>query len=397
MTLTIPNFLSNQLKKDYNEILELLIKKDYNFEEIPSNATAKYDEGEAFSLAHPIQGMLKYHGFANSQKRISFFPSISLNNGALFTVSYLNFDKHLEKDIVFLNGTSESGDTYKKVVNSLDFIRSFSRINTKAMLISRNVSPSKVAGKGLGTSASGSAALGLAAMNIIYNNSSEFISNNRLISIFSRYLSGSGCRSASGGISLWLSHPKIDPFDSFAIRLDREEHHRFIDNISLLTIPIRSNLKTTEAHKIAPKSPFFEAWLLKRKELVLEFIEALDNEDLSKIGTLTEFDTLCLHAVAMTAPNDQNIIAWQPDTLKIMQMVRELRENKLEVYFSIDTGPSLVLITKKSSEKEVYTKIQEMLPNQDIINGKLGGSSKLLDQHSPEIKILEKDISKFKE
>jgi diphosphomevalonate decarboxylase len=396
MKSSISKSISSQLKRDYNEILKILVRKGYEFDEIPQNKAAKNNEGESFALAHPIQGLLKYHGFADTQEQIAYFPSISLNNGKLYSVSYLKFDKKLKNDAVFLNGSPDIGETLQKVKNSLNYIRNFSGIKTKAILISRNFSPSKVEGKGLGTSAAGSAALALAATSIIYDKDPKFINNKRLLSVFSRHLSGSGCRSSSGSLSLWLSYPEINPMDSFSIRLDREEHQNFIKSISLLTIPIKSALKTTQAHKIALKSPFFETWLLKRKELIVEFIEGLDNHDLGKIGDLSEFDTLCLHAVAMTAPNDQNIIAWDPDTLKVILKVRELRKNGYEVYYSIDTGPSLVLLAKKSQENEIWRELKSIIPHHDIVKGNLGGPSRLLEDDSPEIKVLEADLAKFK-
>jgi diphosphomevalonate decarboxylase len=395
MISSISKTLNIQLKRDYEEICQLLIKKEYVFDELPRNREAINEEGEAFSLANPIQGILKYHGFSDFKQQISFFPSISLNNGSLYTISYLRFDKELKNDIVFLNGTSADRITFQKVKGSLENIRNFSGINTKALLISRNIFPSKEEGKGLGTSASGSAALGLAATSILYDNIPEFINNRRLLSIFSRYLSGSGCRSSSGGFSLWLSHPTIDPLDSFAIQLNREEHQDFIDNISFLTIPIKSELKTAQAHNVSLKSPFFEAWLSKRKELIFKFIDALDSHDLSKIGDLAEYDTLCLHAITMTAPNNENIIAWDPDTLKVILEVRELRKSGYEVYFSIDTGPSLVLITNKSQAESIKKAIKPVIPQHEIIEGKLGGPSKLLNSNSPEVKLIKTDMERF--
>ena len=397
MISSISKSLNIKLKRDYEEIRQLLIKKAYVFDEIPRNRKAKREEGEAFSLAYPIQGILKYHGFSDFKSQISFFPSISLNNGSLSTISYLKFDKKLKDDIVFLNGSSADNETYQKVKSSLDFIRSFSGVHTKALLISRNYSPSKTEGKGLGTSASGSAALGIAAASILFDNEPEFINNKRLLSIFSRYLSGSGCRSSSGGFSLWLSHPTIDPLDSYAIQLDREEHQKFINNISLLTIPIKSELKTTEAHNISLKSPFFETWLSKRKELIFEFINALDSHDLSILGNLAEYDTLCLHAITMTAPNNENIIAWDPDTLKVILEVRDLRQSGYDVYFSIDTGPSLVLLTKKSQAVSISNELKSIIPKRDIIEGNLGGPSRLLNSKSTDVKLLKEDMERFNE
>ena len=394
----LPKSFANQLRKDHNDILNYLIKEDYNIQSLPTNRKAISKEGEAYTLAYPIQGVLKYHGLVSKEHRISYFPSVSFNNDAAFTVSYLKFDKQLKEDTVILNGEKLSNDNLKRITISLDLIREYSKIKLKALLISGNFlnsSHKSLTGKGLGTSASGSAALALAAISILYNNESEYIENNRLISLFSRYLAGSGTRSAAGGFALWLSHPTIDPFDCFAIRLDREEHKKFVNNISLITIPINSDLKTEQVHKIAPKSPFFPSWLKERKKKVFDFFIALDNCDLNKIGELAEYDTMCLHSITMTAQQKQNIIAWKPDTLSIMLRVRELRASGYNVYFSIDTGPSVVLLTYKNEKNSIINNLKELNPNLAIIEGKIGGASKLIRANSPNAQLLKEDINKF--
>jgi len=96
------------------------------------------------------------------------------------------------------------------------------------------------------------------------------------------------------------------------------------------------------------------------------------------------------------SPPNQNIIAWNPDTLKVILKIRELRESGYNVYFSIDTGPSIVVITNQSEKKEVYAAIKNIVPNLQLIEGKIGGPSKILNPNSPEAKKLEKDITNLK-
>ncbi len=389
------NSFFERLVQDYQETLQFLLKNGYTIPALPNSLEAITEEGEAYSLSYPIQGVLKYHGMVDSKQRISYFPSISFNNSCAFTITYLKFDKTNKKDRVILNGKEAFGREFERVEAALNLIRFYAKTSVKATLVSRNctnLSSQGELGKGLGTSASGSAALAQAAISILYNNSSEYVNNNRLVSTFSRYLSGSGTRSAAGGFSLWLSHPKIDPLDCFAIRLDNNQHQDLIDQISLITIPIESKLKTEQAHQAATKSPFFYSWGIQRKSLILEFIEALNKKDFNKIGELAEFDTHCLHAVAMTAKNGQELIAWDPDTVKIMLMVRELREQGYNLYYSIDTGPTVVLITQEKEKKDILYKLNSIIPYRTIMEGKIGGSSKIISPNSKEAKLLERDI-----
>ncbi len=398
MNPTISKDLITRLYKDHKEILQDLIERNYQIQDLPPKNIFKHDEGEAFTLAYPIQGILKYHGIANNKHRIPYFPSISLNNNCGFTVSYLKFDKELKEDRVILNGKPALKEEFERVKFTLDFIRNYSKIDTKAILISRNFlkkTREDDIGKGLGTSASGSSALALAATAIIYDFDENYVNNNRLISIFSRYLASSGARSAVGGFSLLLSYPNINPYDSFAIRLDRKKNQSFLENISLLTIPMKSDLKTHQAHEIAPKSLFFPVWLEQRKNLIFEFFDALDNSDLKKIGELAEYDTLCLHSVVMSVKNN-NIIAWNPNSLKVMHKVRELRKNQgFTVYFSIDTGPSVVLLTYENEKKSIINELKKIIPEHEIIEGKIGGPTKIIPPNSPESKKLKGDIESF--
>ncbi|TFF96549.1 MAG: hypothetical protein EU544_00445 [Promethearchaeota archaeon] len=388
------------LKKDYKEIKNKLIEHGYSFPKLPQNLTATTSSGESFSKAYPIQGILKYHGFVgNPENRIAYFPSISLNNTAASTITYLAFDDSLKDDLAVVNGTRVYKDKLHRIKLALDFIRRISQISTKALLISRNYFPSQeknATGKGIGTSASASAALALAAASIIYQNNPEQLENSRLMSIFSRYLSGSGCRSASGGISLWLSHPQIDPLDCYALRLDTPKYRDFINEIALLTIPIESDIKTHQAHEIAPLSPYFPIWLKQRKSSIFKFLNALNQKDFNTIGEIAEYDTNCLHSITMTAPK-RGFIAWKPETLKIMEKVKELREKEnFSIYYSIDTGPTVVLLTLEKDKRELKNRLKESLENRSVLEGKIGGPSTIMDSSSEDAKLLQADIQKYR-
>ncbi len=110
MFKNVPKSFANQLRKDHNEILNYLIERNYNIQTFPRKSKAISEEGEAYTLAYPIQGVLKYHGLVSKEHRISYFPSVSFNNDTGFTVTYLKFDKQLKEDIVILNGEKLSND-----------------------------------------------------------------------------------------------------------------------------------------------------------------------------------------------------------------------------------------------------------------------------------------------
>jgi diphosphomevalonate decarboxylase len=393
--------LDELLKKEAEEIAVFLKQKGLSLPNLPKDLKAIKDEGEAFTLAYPIQGLLKYHGLANKEHRTANFSSISLNNDAFFTVTYVKFSKKYQKDRFILNGIEiDSNDQkYYRVSHQLDFIRIYSKINTKAVIISRNIikkNNKTVLGKGIGTSASAGAAIAHAVISILYDNKVNYTSNLSLRALFSRYLAGSAIRSCVGGIGLWISHPSMEPEESFGIRLDTKEIQTFIDDIDLITISIKSKIQTDKAHEIAPLSPFYESWMKTRKNQIMKFYNALIDENFQIIGEMTEFDTLQLHAITMTGSPDNNLILWTPETISIMHLTRNLRKHGIPVYFSIDTGPSVVLLTKNEFTKEILDNLIKLNDKFNINVGKIGGPSKLLKKSSREAKFLIEDFNILK-
>ena len=378
--------VSEIMKKHHYEILSELKGRNYSIEDFPQVEERSSLNGEGAAKAYPIQGILKYHGMSDWKNRIAFLPSISLNNSAAYTLTYVEFDSKFEKDMVIINEKRAEGRELERVRQMLDTLREITSAKTKALVVSKNYF---VNGKGLGTSASGSAALALAAIEAGLGE--NYSKNQRFVSVLSRYVAGSGCRSATGGISLWLSYPGIESVNSFSLRIDRD---RF-DNLRLITIPVESRLriKTKEgyqkfrtefAHMEAPKSEFFKKWMLMRKAKVIDVLDAIDKRDWERIAGYAELDTIHLHAVTMSGKSFEELdkpklVAWEPETLKIMRKVNELREEGIPVYYSIDTGPSPVLLTDKKYVTEICNEIEKM--GIDFLVSKIGGKSEIL---SPE-------------
>lgn len=387
----------SQLKQDRKEIVEYLKQMNYKFESLPPQLPSESESGEAFALAYPIQGLLKYHGMWDSNQKISMFPSISLNNGAFQTITYVNFNPQLKKDRFVLNGTEQKSNTqYQRVFAQLHQIRKYAKIHTRALIISRNITShdfQSFHAKGLGTSASGGAAIARAAFNILYD-TEKITQNSRLFSIFSRYLSGSASRSSVGGVGLWLSHPECDSKDSFALRLDGKDDIQFIRNISLLTIPLQSSNTTSNAHEIALKSPLYPEWCLSRKEKIIQFLIAFQKHDFQTIGKLTEEDSKLLHKIHTSVPQMQPY--WSKKTEKIMKLTYSLRDKDIPIYFSIDTGPSVVLLAQNEFVNEIFEYIQNNISStMQIVKGKIQGQSKLMCSNSKLYHILDDDIAKF--
>ena len=196
------------------------------------------------------------------------------------------------------------------------------------------------------------------------------------MSAFARLLAGFGCRSATGGVSVWLSYPGISHEDSYAVRLDAREQ---LKDVALITVPIdsRLGLKTEQAHVDAPLSPWFKNWMAERGELVLGAVDAARAGDWLTLAQMAETDSIKLHAVTMTGGVEHKLFAWEPENIAIFRACNDLRAEGVPVYFSTDTGPTLVLMTHKQFAPRVVARMREL--GFDAIDGYVAPGARVVD------------------
>jgi diphosphomevalonate decarboxylase len=357
----------------HDDILDALQRCGITFPDYPKFDRPGNPRGAAAAKAHPMQGILKYHGLADWDWRTAYLPSISVNNDAAYSITLVEFDPDLSDDVATIGGQRATGRDFERVKQSLNAVRNLAEIGSHARVHSKNVIAGGRTGKGLGTSASGSAALAMAAIAAAFGE--EAVSNTRFVSCMSRLLAGSGCRSATGGASLWLSYPGIAHEDSFAVRLDNKNQ---LADLRLVTAPIdsRIGLRTEAAHADAPNSPLFRCWMRNRRDDVLRCIEAVQKGDWRTLGQMAELDSIQLHAVTMTGGDDYKLFAWEPENITLFRACNDLRAQGMPVYFSTDTGPTMVLLTHKKDVARAAERVREL--GFDAIESGIAGPAELV-------------------
>lgn len=376
---TIPSGFADTIdamRAGHERILVALRHHAIAYEHYPTSLPAARLHGRAAGRAYPMQGVLKYHGLSDWQQRIAFLPSISLNNSAAHTTTYVEFDPTFAADSASIGGVPAHGRELERIVQTLDAVRALSHSTTRARVRSHNLLQTRVAGKGLGTSASASAALAVAAIAALYG--PELAGNLRFLSCFARLLAGSGCRSAAGGLALWLSYPGLGHADSFALRLDGEGQ---LDQVRLITVPLdsRVGLKTEQAHHDAPQSSLFRSWMASRADEIIECIDAVRAGDWRTIGQFAELDSMRLHGITMSGSRENKIIGWEPENIALFRMCNTLRTQGVAVYASTDTGPTVVFITHRDHEDAVVAAIEALGLGLETVRGRIAGPVTLID------------------
>ncbi|MFM2033146.1 MAG: hypothetical protein RLZZ297_1911 [Chloroflexota bacterium] len=365
-----------QMHTGNEQILAALAANGYTVAHYPRELPPPRARQAAAARAYPMQGILKYHGLADWQTRIAYLPSISLNSDAAETVTVVEFDPALATDDISMGNQPAQGRERERVVQTLDALRGIAGVTWQARVETRNFFRARVAGKGLGSSASGSAALAVAAIGALFG--PELVANHRFVSCIARLLAGSGCRAAVGGIALWVSHEGMSHEDSFAIRLDSPG--QFAD-AALTTVPIpsRIGLKTEQAHEDAPDSTLFPAWMTMRPAEIVAMIAAVKRGDWHYLGRMAEIDSMRLHGVTMSGGDAYKIIGWEAENIAFFRMCNDLRAEGVPVYCSTDTGPTAVFMHEARHADQVRSAIAALYPTIDIIPGHVAGPAELLD------------------
>lgn len=297
-------------------------------------------EMKAVARAPANIAFIKYWGKRNEKLRLPANTSISMNLSGAFTTTSVKFDEKLHSDTLFLNGKKASEDETKRVSKHLDLIRNMAKIKKFALIESENNFPK---GAGIASSASGFAALTLAASKAAGLNLSE-----KELSILARLGSGSACRSIPDGFVEWKEGKKSN--ESYAYSLHNPEYWDLCD----LIIVVGENSKkvsSTEGHAIAESSPFYKTRIGGMKNKVKEIKSALKDKDFTKFGKILEAEAINMHTVMMTSVPP--LYYWTPQTLLVINKAIELREEGIECYFTIDAGPNVHIICEENNAAKI--------------------------------------------
>src|SRR3989344_1454468 len=298
------------------------------------------------ALAYSNIALIKYWGKSDDNLRIPLNDSFSFNLSGLKTITTVEFSDKFKKDDIVIDGGKNANEV-ARVVKHLDGLRSLSETKLFAKVISQNSFPSKA---GLSSSASGFAALTLAACTALNLNLKE-----KELSIQARLGSGSASRSIPGGFVQWYKGENSD--SSFASTVFPQNYWGIVD-IVVVVSDVQKKVPTSDAQKYALTSPFMS----KRLELVDGKIESLkkyiQQKNFQKFGEIVEGECLQMHAIIAT--QSPSFIYLLPETLSLMQKVRSWRDEGLQVFFTVNTGHDVHLICEEKDIEKVQKKIQEI-------------------------------------
>ena len=300
-----------------------------------SNATAR---------AYPNIALVKYWGKRDETLMLPAAGSLSLTLDAFATTTTVELLDDAHEDVFSLNGVAQSGDSLARVTKFLALVRDLAGSTQHASVTSINEAPT---GAGLASSASGFAALAVAAA-AAYGLDLDRAALSRL----ARRGSGSAARSLVDGISVW--HAGDGDETSFAEPVAAPEMSMIIVTVDARQKAISSR---TAMRRTALTSPFYPAWVESTEQTLAAMLEACRDQDFSRIGRITEMHALRMHALIQSA--DPPIRYLLPTSIAIFDAVVALREAGIEAYSTADAGPNVAVISRPEDAQTVADALAE--------------------------------------
>ncbi|WP_066414980.1 phosphomevalonate decarboxylase MvaD [Halorubrum aethiopicum] len=324
--------------------------------------------GKATARAHPIQGLVKYHGMRDEQRRYPYHDSISLCTAPTATTTTVEWEPDAPEDTYVIGGEAVEGRGAERIAAVVDEVRERADTDAAVRLESENSFPSNI---GFGSSSSGFAA---AALALVEAAGLEF--DLPEVSTIARLGSSSAARAVTGAYS--LLETGLNDADCRSRRLDvgvGDDGFDPEEDLRIVAAHVPAYKETEEAHREAAASHMMDARVAHVQDQLVEMTDALREGDFDRIYGTAEHDSLSLTATTMTGP--AGWVYWQPETIAVFNAVRELRESGVDVYFSTDTGASVYVNTRAEHVDEVESRIAEIGVDTDV--WEVGGPARVLD------------------
>lgn len=323
---------------------------------------------KATAIAPTNIAFTKYWGKKDEKLRLPENGSVSMTLSDLLTTTTVEFSSEYKQDQVIINGGGVEAGEADRVIKHLDRIREMADIEYKAKVVSNNNFP---IGTGLSSSASGFAALTLAATA-----AAGLYLPEKELSILARQGAGSACRSIPAGFVEWLDGNTSDT--SYAKQVFPPNHWAISDVVALVSNE-KKEVPSSLGMQSATSSPFMKLRLSRMKEKNKLVKRLIKERKFKELGELTEQEALELHTIMLT--QYPPLIYWTPGTLQIMKLVPHWRMEGIPVYFTINTGQDIHLICEQKNAKLVVAKLKELDFVKDIIVNTPGEGTRLSEKH----------------
>ncbi|EOS7837068.1 diphosphomevalonate decarboxylase [Enterococcus hirae] len=312
--------------------------------------------------------LIKYWGKKNESLILPMNNSLSLTLDAFYTETEVSFSDAYTEDQFYLDNQLQDEKATKKISTFLDIVREEAGTTKKAKVISQNFVPTAA---GLASSASGLAALAGAC-----NEALKLGLDDQALSRLARRGSGSACRSIFGGFVEW--EKGHDDQSSYAHPISSDG---FEDHLAMVFLLLNEQKKDVSSRdgmrRTVETSSFYQGWLDSVEADLYQLKQAIKTKNFQLLGETMEQNGLKMHGTTLAARPP--FTYWSPDSLKAMQAVRDLRNQGIPCYFTMDAGPNVKVLVQKDHLDKVKTTFSDLFSSQQVISAFAGPGMTIIE------------------
>ena len=246
----------------------------------------------------------------------------------------------------------------ERILAHLDRLRERVGASGRFRIATRNTFP---AAAGIASSASGFAALSLAVSRALGMDPND----QQLADLARSSGSGSATRSAMGGYVRWPGSGS-EMIDQIA----DETHWDLCDLVALVQTEAKK-VSSLDGHRRAPTSPYYDGRLEQLGARLDEVTAAILDRDFDRLGAVVEEDAIDLHVIAMTSKPP--IYYWKPGTLAVLEAVRDLRDEGVAAWSTMDAGANVHVICEPKNARNVEQRLRGCSAVEDVLVDRVGG------------------------
>lgn len=323
---------------------------------------------EGIAQAQPNIALVKYWGKQSGNTNVPATPSLSITLNSLWTRTRVRFGEDRRCDQLSINGIVDPAQ-FQRVTKCLDTLRQITGIRLYADVVSENNFPTSA---GIASSASGFAALVTAAC-VALDADLDLEQRSRL----ARRSSASAARSIFGG----FAELDIEAQDPAARPLLTEHEWPLHVLVAITSTQPKSIGSTMGMTQSAETSEYYDDWVHSASDDFAAARQAVLTQDFEMLADISEANCLKMHAVMLTTR--PALIYWNGATVETIHCVRALRAQGLPVFFTIDAGPQVKVISLPGYRNEIERAVKDIPGVMDTIHSELGPGARAVSAGPP--------------
>lgn len=313
--------------------------------------------------------LIKYWGKENQELILPMNNSLSLTLDAFYTETEVTFSEEWTEDLFYLDNQLQDSKATLNVSRFLDVVRSRAGVSLYAVVKSKNFVPTAA---GLASSASGLAALAGAASTALHLDLTP-----EELSRLARRGSGSACRSIYGGFAEWQKGHSDE--SSYAVKIPSDGFEEDLSMIFVVVNDAQKDISSRDGMKrTVETSAFYDGWLQTVPHDLEKAKKAIREKDFRALGEVTEASALKMHGTTLAATPP--FTYWSAESMRVMTLVRKIRNNGLPCYFTMDAGPNVKILVERINEEAVLSALKNQLDEQHLVVAHAGPSIEILNE-----------------